>query len=153
MTQTDTNNHHTVLYWDDVSVGDALPGFSMDLDWTTMALQVHGSQDWSRIHHDPDYARDSGHDDIFYNTGWTAGMLGRALTDWMGVEGWVRKLNFQMRGMNMNGDTVSAKGTVTDKRVDDDGRHLVDVDVWLENDRVGKTTPASAVVQLPNRSA
>jgi hypothetical protein len=31
------------------------------------------------------------------------------------------------------------------------GRHLVDVDVWIENARVGKTTPATATVQLPVR--
>ncbi len=146
-------DYKAVRYWDDVDVDDPLPGFSMPLDWTTMALQVHGSQDWSRIHHDPDYARDSGHDDIFYNTGWTAGMLGRALTDWAGLEGWVCKLSFQMRGMNMNGDTVSSKGVVTDKYVDDDGQHLVAVDVWLENERVGKTTPAKAVIRLPARTA
>ncbi len=140
-----------VRYWDDVAVGDKLPGFSMALNWTTMATQVHGSQDWNRIHHDPDYAIDSGHKGIFYNTGWTAGMLSRAVTDWMGIEGWVKGFNFQMRGMNMNGDTVTAKGEVTGKTIDEAGDAIVVLDVWLENERAGKTTPAEYVVRLPQR--
>ncbi len=151
MTTAHVQDFSKVLYWDDVAVDDDLPGFSMALDWTTMVRQVHGSQDWSRIHHDPDYAVDSGHKGIFYNTGWTAGMLSRAVTDWMGLEGWVKKFSFQMRDMNMNGDTVSAKGKVVDKFVTDDGEHLVKLDVWLENNRVGKTTPAEYTVRLPVR--
>jgi len=148
---TSPNSHHDVRYWEDVTVGDALPGFSMDLNWTTMATQVHGSQDWSKIHHDPDYAKDSGLPDTIYNTGWTAGMLSRAVTDWMGIEGWVKSFSFKMRDMNMNGDTVSAKGTVLEKSVTENGEHVVKLDVWLENGRVGKTTPAEYIVRLPSR--
>ena len=134
-----------IRYRDDVQPGDPIDGFSMNLDRTAMVLQVQDSQDWNVIHHDPDYARDSGHGGIFYNTGWTGGMLGRALSDW------VCKLSFQMRAMNCHGDTVTVKGVVADKPVDDAGRHLVNIDIWIENERVGKTTPASATVQLPGR--
>lgn len=143
--------YHEVRYWDDVDIGDTLPGFSMVLDWTTMVGQVHGSQDWNRIHHDPDFAIDSGHKGIFYNTGWTAGMLSRAVTDWMGIEGWVKKFSFQMRGMNMNDDTVFVKGEVLDKYIDERGDSVVKLNVWLENHRVGKTTPAEYIVRLPQR--
>lgn len=146
------NSYHEIRYWDDVRAGDSLHGFSMTLNWTTMAAQVHGSQDWNRIHHDPDYAIDSGHKGIFYNTGWTAGLLSRAVTDWMGIEGWVKRFSFQMRGMNMNGDAVSAKGEVIDKYVDGSGDSVVKLDVWLENNRAGKTTPAEYVVRLPQRT-
>ncbi len=149
---TSPNSHRETRYWDDVLIGDSLPGFSMDLNWTTMATQVHGSQDWSKIHHDPDYAKDSGLPDIIYNTGWTAGMLSRAVTDWMGIDGWVKKFSFQMRDMNMNGDTVSAKGEVIDKYEDESGQPVVKLDVWLENERVGKTTPAEYIVRLPKRN-
>ena len=140
-----------VRYWDDVSVGDRVDGFSMELNRTTMVTQVQGSQDWSRIHHDPEYAMDSGHKGIFYNTGWTAGMLSRAVTDWMGIQGWVKKFSFQMRGMNMSGDTVSSLGEVKEKYVDESGDTVVKLKVWLENERVGETTPAEYIVHLPQR--
>ncbi len=148
MTETSKPAEPVIRRWDDVRPGDELDGFSLQLDWTAMVLQVHGSQDWNRIHHDPDYAHDSGHAGIFYNTGWTGGLLGRALSDWAGLNGRVRNLSFQMRGMNMHGDTVRAKGVVRAKTRDDAGRRLVDIELWLENDRVGKTTPATGIVEL-----
>jgi acyl dehydratase len=130
-------------------VGASIDGFSMKLDWTSLVLQVSGSQDWNLVHHDADFARESGHAEPFYNTAWTAAMLGRVVTDWIGPRGWLSSLEFQMRKMNARGVTVTGGGTVTGKRIEAD-RHLVDLDVWLENDREGVTTVAKAVVTLPD---
>lgn len=140
------------LVWSDVEVGTPIEGFSMKLDWTSLVLQVSGSQDWNLIHHDADFALSSGHTEPFYNTAWTAAMLGRVVTDWMGPRGWLCSLEFQMRKMNVRGVTVTGSGKVTAKRIAGD-RHLVDLDVWLENDREGVTTVAKAVVSLPGRDA
>lgn len=139
-------------YWEDVAIGDELPGFSVELDATTMVLQVSGSQDWNLVHHDTEFAQNSGMPGIFYNTGWTTGMLGRLLTDWAGRSGWVEKINFQMRGMNGTGAIVRAHGRVTDRRMED-GRALVDLNIYLENNQVGITTPGKATVRLPCRSS
>ncbi|MCR9105469.1 MAG: MaoC/PaaZ C-terminal domain-containing protein [Gammaproteobacteria bacterium] len=144
-------NYAQERYWEDVSVGDELPGFSKTLNWTEMVLQVSGSQDWNLVHHDSDFAQESGMPGIFYNTGWTTGMLGRLLTDWAGRSGWVEKLSFQMRGMNSAGATVRVHATVTDKRMEDD-RALVDLNILMENDQVGVTTPGKATVRLPRKN-
>jgi len=53
----------------------------------------------------------------------------------------------QYRGMDMQGTQWQAKGVVTAKR-DEDGRKLVEVDVWTENAQGQKTTPGKAVVVL-----
>lgn len=139
------------VYWEDVEIGQEIPVVEMHLNWTTMVEQVHGSQDWNFVHHDPDFAQESGHSGIFYNTGWTSALLCRALTDWIGVDGWLRNLDFQMRRMNMNGDTVRARARVTGKHQGENG--VVELEVWLENDREGVTTPGNAVVYLPSRPA
>jgi acyl dehydratase len=139
-------------YWEDVTVGDELPGFSVELDATQMVLQVSGSQDWNIVHHDTEFAKDSGMQGIFYNTGWTTGMLGRLLTDWAGRSGWVEKLSFQMRGMNGTGAVVRAHARVTGKRMEE-SRALIDLDIYLENDQVGITTPGKATVRLPRTSS
>ena len=139
-------------YWEDVTVGDELPGFSVELDATQMVLQVSGSQDWNIVHHDTEFAKDSGMQGIFYNTGWTTGMLGRLLTDWAGRSGWVEKLSFQMRGMNGTGAVVRAHARVTGKRMEE-SRALIDLDIYLENDQVGITTPGKATVRLPRKSS
>ena len=135
--------------WESVTVGDTIDGHQLHLTPTTMVAHVSGSQDWNYVHHDVEFARSSGHSGIFYNTGWTTAMLSRALTDWGGPLGFVRKLDFQMRRMNMNGDTARVRGVVKGKRVEG-GEHLVDLEIWIENDREGVTTPGSAVVRLPS---
>ncbi len=138
-------------YFEDVTDGEELAGFALDLDWTKMVEQVSGSQDFYPVHHDPGFAREAGHSDIFYNTGFTQAALTRLLTDWVGVEGWVKSMSFQMRKMNMPDDHVRVKGVVTGTSEDDGGMGAVSIDLWLENDRVGITTPAEAVILLPHR--
>jgi acyl dehydratase len=141
-----------VLYWQDVEIGAQLPGFTMALDATTMVLQVSGTQDWEAIHHDEDFARDSGHDGVFYGAAWVQALLARVLTDWMGLQGWVAHLSFQMRAMNANGDTVAAKAKVTDKYHDGERGDLIELEVWLENARSGKSAQGKALVRLPMRT-
>lgn len=138
----------TQRYFEDVEVGDELPGFDMRLDATRMVKQVSGSQDFYEVHHDPAFARAGGHRDIFYNTGFTRACLGRLLTDFVGDDGWVKKLRFEMRRMNMNGDTMRVRGRVVAKRPESSE---IDIELWAENDREGVTTPASATVTLPRR--
>ena len=138
-------------YIEDVRVGDQLPGFELELGWTKMAEQVSGSQDFYPVHHDPGFAAEAGHESIFYNTGFTQAALCRVITDWTGPEGWLRKFRFEMRRMLVPDDVVQARGKVIDKRVDDDGGEL-DLEVWLETERSGVTTPGWATVRLPHRS-
>ena len=135
--------------WDEVPVGLEVTGTARPLDAVDMALGISGSQDWNRVHLDEDYARQSGHDHVFFNTGWTSGTLGRVVTDWAGTEGWVRRFEFRMKRMISPGDTVQAKAKVAGKRQDPDGTRLVDLEVWLETDRSGVTTTGTAVVSLP----
>ena len=134
--------------WADAEVGQRLEGAEVTVDWNTVVMQVSGSQDWNRVHHDPDFAQASGHPSIFLNTGWTSAMLFKVASDWIGSSGWVQRFDFRMRQMNAFGDTVSSGGQVRDKRIDPEGRPVVELDLWLENDRVGRTTVASATVVL-----
>jgi acyl dehydratase len=142
--------HLQPVYGNEVAVGDELPVIETSLDATTMVLQVSGSQDWNPTHHDPEFAAESGLQGIFYNTGWTTGLLGRLVSDWAGPEGWVQRLAFQMRGMHMTGDTVRAAGRVVAVHMNED-HAVVDLDVWLESDRQGVATPGTASVRLPVR--
>jgi acyl dehydratase len=137
--------------WAAVEVGQRLEGVEVTVDWNTVVLQVSGSQDWNRVHHDPGFAHESGHPSIFLNTGWTSAVLFKVASDWIGGSGWIERFEFRMRQMNTFGDTVRSGGQVRDRRIDSEGRRVVDLDLWLENDRVGKTTVASASVVFPAR--
>ena len=133
-----------------MNVGDALPSITLALDATRMVLQVSGSQDWNLVHHDIEFANDSGIPNIFYNTGWTTALLGRLLTDWAGASGWVQHIGFQMRGMNAQGTEVTAIGKVVEKRIEGDSA-LVDLEINLVNSEFGETTPGKATIRLPRK--
>lgn len=137
-------------YWDDVVEGEALEGFRLPLTMTRMVLQVSGSQDFYPIHHDREFAREGGHADIFINTGFIRAVLCRLLTDWIGDDGFLKRLAFEMRRPHLLGDTIAVRGRVT-RRWEDGARGAVDLDVWIENPRDGVATPGRATVYLPRR--
>lgn len=140
------------VYWEEVEVGQEIPSaYSLKLDMTRMCRQVSGTQDYYPVHHDRDFAHGQGVPDIFVNTGFLTAALGRLLTDWIGLEGRLVKFRIEMRRMNLLGDTMTVKGKVTDKRIEN-GEHYVEADVWCETDRQGVTTPCKATVVLPAKS-
>ncbi|MDO9460659.1 MAG: hypothetical protein Q7N95_11160 [Alphaproteobacteria bacterium] len=140
------------VYWEDVKEGDALPSYSMEITTTLIVDQVSGSQDYNLMHHDTAFARRQGAPDAYVNTGFIEALLSRSLTDFMGDTGWLKKLKHQMRRFNALGDTIKVAGKVTGKRVED-GEHLVDCDVWVENNRDGVSVPGTAVIRLPSKAA
>ena len=139
------------VYWDDVEVGTEIPGYSLELDPTRIVLQVSGSQDFYPVHHDLAFATGGGHPDIFVNTGFMQGCFNRLICDWIGDEGWLKKFRMEMRRMNRPGDTMTLKGKVARKYVEGD-EHLVECELWAENEREGVTTPSFALVSLPTRT-
>ena len=139
-------------YWEDVREGEMIPGFALELTMTRMAQQVSGTQDFYPVHHDREFARSGGHPDIFVNTAFTRAALCRLLTDWVGPEGFVKRLGFQMRRYHLLGDTMQVSGKVVRKHRQD-GIGAVDLEVWAENAREGIATPGNATVHLPFRPA
>jgi acyl dehydratase len=131
--------------WNDVSEGDDLPGFSLELTATRMVLQVSGTQDVYPVHHDPAFARAAGHADIFVNTAFIRGCLCRLLTDWIGPDGFLKSLSFQMRKPSLAGETIAVRGRVKKKRPEG----LVDLEAWIETAAGGVTVVSTASVILP----
>jgi acyl dehydratase len=77
--------------------------------------------------------------------------MAQPLTHWMGDEGFLKKLYAEYRRFNIYGDTQWIKGKVTKKYVENT-EHLVDVDVWCENQRGEVTAPGRATIVLPSKS-
>ena len=137
------------LYWEEVAEGQELPtSYTMPITWTKIAHTVSGTRDFNPQHHDPDYCHKMGYDNVFVMLNFYQALLGRLVTDWIGEDGFLSKLHLEMRKMNMLYDTMTMKGKVTRKYVQG-AEHLVDLDVWIENDKQGVTTPAACTVILP----
>jgi acyl dehydratase len=139
------------IYWEDVQVGDELPPVELAINAKRMQLQTSGSQDWYPVHFDPAFARKSGHEDVFMNTGFLQAALVRVITDWMGDAGFLRRLKFEMRRQHRPGDVMVCRGRVV-AREERDGQPCVDLEVWAESEREGVATPGEATVILPRRT-
>ncbi len=79
--------------------------------------------------------------------------LSQLVSNWMGDTAWFWKMSNQFRQFNYLGDTTWVRGKVLKKQIDEDGHHLVDIDMWCENQRGEVTAPGKATVILPSREA
>ncbi len=76
--------------------------------------------------------------------------LSQGVTDWMGDDGVLRKLQASIRHPNVVGDTNTVRGEVTDK-FELNGEHFVEVSVRNENQSGLATALGTALVALPSR--
>ena len=76
--------------------------------------------------------------------------LTQIVTDWMGDDGTLKKLNASVRHPNIVGDTNTLTGSVVRKSVVD-GEHLVEVQMQNNNQSGLTTAFGTAVVALPTR--
>jgi acyl dehydratase len=76
--------------------------------------------------------------------------FGHLMTNWMGDDGFLKKLDVTVRDMHFLGDTLWCKGKVARKYVEG-GEHLVDCELWGENQKGQRISPGCATVALPTR--
>jgi acyl dehydratase len=76
--------------------------------------------------------------------------LGQLATDWMGDDGTLKRMSCQVRHPSIIGDVNTVKGRVKGKRIQG-GEHLVDCEIWVENQAGLVTAPGEATVSLPSR--
>jgi acyl dehydratase len=72
------------------------------------------------------------------------------LKDWVGRTGWVWKVDFQFRAMNIVNETLHAWAKVIGKERAA-GCGLVMLDVGIVNEKDKESTPGKATVALPYR--
>ena len=76
--------------------------------------------------------------------------LGHLMTNWIGDDGFLKKLSAEVRRFNIVGDTTWCKGRVVRKYIEDN-EHLVDCQIWAENQRGEITALGRATVILLSR--
>lgn len=76
--------------------------------------------------------------------------LSQLLDDWAGDQGWLTKLRVNFRRMVEPGDKLECKAIVTDMQVVD-GRNLVTLDAYIENQKGERPIQGTAEVVLPSR--
>ena len=140
------------LFWEDVEEGQEVPPFSRKVGYMELNRFAGANEELVPIHMDADYAKNVAKlPDVIIMGNLKLAYIANAITDWAGDDGWITKLAIDYRKMDMVNSTITAKGKVT-KKYQQDGKHLVDLDVWVENKAGEVTTPGSAVLSLPSRS-
>jgi acyl dehydratase len=151
----------TPRFWEDVNVGDAArPVVKGPLNITDMICWYSGGghtyQALERAHrhrkrHPADAYRDGktgGYDVGPQRVSW----LGHLMTNWAGDDGFIRRLTVQVKRPNIFGDVSWCRGKVVDKRIED-GAHLAELSLAIENQLGETTAEGSSIVELPSRSA
>ncbi|MDB5317163.1 MAG: acyl dehydratase [Rhodospirillales bacterium] len=138
--------------FEDVAVGDTLNPLGLGLFTTAHLMRWSAAmENWHKIHYDQPFA--TGHDKLpglLINGSLKQNFIAQLLKDWAGRTGWVWKINFQFRAMNVVGEELTVWAKVTGKREAPEFG-LIDLDVGIRNDKGVESTPGKAVVALPYR--
>jgi hydroxyacyl-ACP dehydratase HTD2-like protein with hotdog domain len=108
-------------------------------------------ENWHKIHYDQAFTRE--HEKLpglLVNGTFKQQFIAQALTDWAGPGGWVWKVSFQFRSMNLVDEELAVWARVTGKRAAD-AFGLVDLELGIRNQEGKESTPGNAVVALPFR--
>jgi len=106
------------------------------------------SGEYYEMHYDKDFAQSKGLPGVIVHGMLMGSFLGQMLTDWIGDEGTLKKLNTMNRAMVFPDQDLTCKGIVTKKYLlNEEG--IIECDIWLENAKGEKAITGMAVVSLP----
>ncbi len=138
------------VYFEDVGEGQEIPKLVQGCDSQRLVLWAAGSGDYYQIHYDKGFAQNTGLPDRITHGALKHALLGRLLDEWAGDDGRVRRVACSYRGMDMIDKDVVCRAVITGKR-QENGSNVVDLEVWTEDPDGKKTTPGTAVVELPSK--
>ena len=139
------------LYSEDVTAGSEITALVKQPTTTQLVIWAGASGDYNPIHYDKDFALSRGLPGVVVHGQLAGCFLGQMLTDWIGEGGRLKTLSLTYRGMNFPGETLTCRGTVTKKYVED-SQNFIALNIWVENPRGEKTVSGTAVVTLPARA-
>jgi len=74
-------------------------------------------------------------------------LMGQMLQHWIGSGGVLRRLSASYRGLNLEGQTITAHGRISAIHPTADGASVM-LDVWIENTEGKQSTMGQALVEL-----
>ncbi|MBP2328054.1 acyl dehydratase [Kibdelosporangium banguiense] len=103
------------------------------------------SGDFNPIHFDGEVAQAAGYPAVFGQGAFTAGVLSRFVTDWLGASR-TRRFSVQFRRRLLPGDTITCTGTIISKR-----GGVVEAELAVTNGRGEVLVDGYAAAALPVR--
>lgn len=136
-------------FFDDVQEGDAAPEIVHELTRTDLVAYAGASGDFNPMHHDEVQATAAGLPSVFGHGMFTMGLLGKALTDFVGV-GNLERYGVRFTQQTWPGETLTTKVRVARKYSEDDA-HKVELECAVVNQDGAAKIQGTAVAVLPAR--
>jgi uncharacterized OB-fold protein/acyl dehydratase len=95
-----------------------LPGLMIDVSTTFVVGSALATRDFTKVHHDRDFAIASGSKDIFVNILTTTGLVQRFVSAWAGHQAIFRSVRIRLGAPCYAGDTLIFSGQVTEHTAD-----------------------------------
>lgn len=137
------------LYWEDVRDGTDLPSYQKEITVMEFNRFAAANDEFYMYHMDPEYAKGLGFPEVIIMGTLRLAYLSNLVSDWIGVDGDVKKIGCQHRGMDVRNSTITMGGRVT-RKYQQGEEHLVDCELWVVNDKGERTCPGWATVALPS---
>ncbi|GAA4341968.1 hypothetical protein GCM10023144_43320 [Pigmentiphaga soli] len=135
--------------FESVQVGDRIEASYGPLGTAHLMRWSAAMENWHKIHYDHPFT--VGHEQLpglLINGSFKQQFIVSLLRHWAGYTGWVWKVAFQFRAMNVAGETLSVWAEVAAVR-----RHAqfgcVDLTLGIRNEAGLESTPGKATVALP----
>ncbi|HVP69623.1 MAG TPA: MaoC/PaaZ C-terminal domain-containing protein [Anaeromyxobacteraceae bacterium] len=123
------------LYFEAVKVGDELPPLvKPPVDRVQIARYAGASGDYGPLHVDELFARNAGFPSVLVQGMLAMGFLGELAVEWLrGAR--LRRFTSRFVKIIWPGDVITSRGRVADRRFEEGGRYVVDIELWAENQR------------------
>jgi acyl dehydratase len=138
------------LHFEDVNEGDEAPVLTHALTRTDLVAYAGASGDYNPMHHDEVKATAAGQPSVFGHGMFSMGLLGTAITDWVGV-GNVTRFQVRFARQTWPGEELSSRIVVSAKRTEGSD-HLLDLDVRLVNADGEEKVVGEATAKVPTAS-
>jgi acyl dehydratase len=103
-----------------------------------------------RVHWEQEMAQAVGAPDAYDYGPERVSWMGHLMTNWIGDDGWLHRLNARIVRHNPVGDLLTLSGKVT-RKYEQDGRHLVDCELLALNQAGERSCEAEATAILPTK--
>jgi acyl dehydratase len=136
------------LYFEAVKVGDELPPIvKPPVDRIQIARYAGAAEEYGPLHVDEAFARNAGFPSVLAPGMIAMGFLGELVVDWLrGAR--LRRFSARFVKIVWPGDVLSARARVTERRFEEGGRYLVDIETWAENQRGELVVRGTVTAQL-----
>lgn len=140
----------TPLIFENLSVGDETTELVRGPITTSHLMRWSAAiENWHRIHYDLPFATE--HDKLPglpINGTWKQHFLVQMMRQWLGPTGWLWKIDFSFRKLDVAGSTLTAWGRITDLTVRD-GYGYITCEIGIRNEKGEQSTPGTAIGVVP----